>query len=106
MADLKKNSKKITSNEEIAQVGTISSNGDTEIGKFLADAMKKVADQYPNDLDAIVAYLRTVPAVRNAVPAPVYRLPVRHTAFAEADRGFNQSDMQDKVRRGAPGLGG
>ena len=33
--DLKKNSKKVTSNEEIAQVGTISANGDTEIGKFL-----------------------------------------------------------------------
>src|ERR1700685_2803219 len=40
--ELKKNSKKVTSNEEIAQVGTISSNGDAEIGKFLADAMKKV----------------------------------------------------------------
>src|SRR6201987_45862 len=33
LADLVKNSKKVTSNEEIAQVGTISSNGDTEIGK-------------------------------------------------------------------------
>src|ERR1700745_1276949 len=42
--DLKKNSKKVTSNEEIAQVGTISANGDTEIGKFLADAMKKVGN--------------------------------------------------------------
>src|SRR5246127_1767492 len=40
--DLKKNSKKITQNEEIAQVATISANGDTEIGHFLADAMKKV----------------------------------------------------------------
>src|SRR5689334_12384462 len=37
--DLKRNSKKVTSNEEIAQVGTISSNGDSEIGRFLADAM-------------------------------------------------------------------
>src|SRR5687767_642016 len=37
--DLKKNSKKVTSNEEIAQVGTISANGDVEIGRFLADAM-------------------------------------------------------------------
>jgi chaperonin GroEL len=35
VADLVKNSKKVTSNEE---VGTISANGDTEIGKFLADA--------------------------------------------------------------------
>src|SRR2546429_433076 len=45
VADLVKNSKKVTSNEEIAQVGTISSNGDTEIGKFLADAMKKVGNE-------------------------------------------------------------
>src|SRR6188472_3622703 len=32
--DLKKNSKKVTSNDEIAQVGTISANGDAEIGRF------------------------------------------------------------------------
>jgi chaperonin GroEL len=43
--DLKKNSKRVTSNEEIAQVGTISANGDAEIGKFLADAMKKVGNE-------------------------------------------------------------
>src|SRR6266550_4312193 len=45
VADLVKNSKKVTSNEEIAQVGTISSNGDAEIGKFLSDAMKKVGNE-------------------------------------------------------------
>jgi chaperonin GroEL len=45
VADLQKNSKKVTSNEEIAQVGTISANGDFEIGKFLADAMKKVGNE-------------------------------------------------------------
>src|SRR5215218_4678925 len=43
--DLKKNSKKVTSNDEIAQVGTISANGDQEIGKFLAEAMKKVGNE-------------------------------------------------------------
>src|SRR6476659_737103 len=43
--DLKKNSKKVTSNEEIAQVGAISANGDAEIGKFLSDAMKKVGNE-------------------------------------------------------------
>jgi chaperonin GroEL len=42
---LKTNSKKVTSNEEIAQVGTISANGDAEIGRFLADAMKKVGNE-------------------------------------------------------------
>ncbi len=45
VADLQKNSKKVTSNDEIAQVGTISANGDNEIGKFLADAMKKVGNE-------------------------------------------------------------
>jgi chaperonin GroEL len=43
--ELKKNSKKITSNDEIAQVGTISANGDKEIGQFLADAMKRVGNE-------------------------------------------------------------
>jgi chaperonin GroEL len=43
--DLKKNSKKLTTNEEIAQVATVSANGDTEIGRFLADAMKKVGNE-------------------------------------------------------------
>jgi chaperonin GroEL len=43
--DLKKHSKTVTSNEEIAQVGTISANGDSEIGRFIADAMKKVGNE-------------------------------------------------------------
>src|ERR1700682_3614365 len=40
--DLRKNSKTVTLNEEIAQVGTISANGDSEIGRFIANAMKQV----------------------------------------------------------------
>jgi len=55
----------------------------------------------PRDLDAIVVYLRAVPAVRNVLPAPVYRAPVRREALAEAERGFSERDMQDQVRRGA-----
>ena len=43
--DLNKNSKKVTSNEEIAQIGTISANGDREIGDFLAKAMQKVGNE-------------------------------------------------------------
>jgi chaperonin GroEL len=45
VADLQKNSKNVTSNDEIAQVGTISANGDAEIGRFIADAMKKVGNE-------------------------------------------------------------
>jgi chaperonin GroEL len=43
--DLKKRAKKVGGSEEIAQVGTISANGDTDIGKFLADAMSKVGNE-------------------------------------------------------------
>jgi len=42
--DLKSQARKVTANEEIAQVATISANGDAEIGRFLADAMKKVGN--------------------------------------------------------------
>jgi chaperonin GroEL len=42
--DLKSHASKVTANEEIAQVATIS-NGDAEIGKFLANAMKKVGNE-------------------------------------------------------------
>jgi chaperonin GroEL len=45
VADLKKNARKVTSNAEIAQVGTISANGDSEIGKYLAEAMEKVGNE-------------------------------------------------------------
>jgi chaperonin GroEL len=45
VADLQKNSRNVTSNDEIAQVGTISANGDAEIGRFIADAMKKVGNE-------------------------------------------------------------
>ncbi|WP_051677712.1 chaperonin GroEL [Bradyrhizobium sp. URHD0069] len=43
--DLKRKSMKITSNDEIAQIGTISANGDAEIGRLLAKAMKKVGNE-------------------------------------------------------------
>ena len=43
--DLKARAKKVSTNEEIAQVGTISANGDAEIGQMLAEAMQKVGNE-------------------------------------------------------------
>src|SRR5919199_1905974 len=43
--DLKARSKKVSTNDEIAQVGTISANGDREIGRMLAEAMQKVGNE-------------------------------------------------------------
>ncbi|WP_025662384.1 chaperonin GroEL [Rhizobium sp. IBUN] len=43
--ELKTNARKISNNSEIAQVGTISANGDSEIGRYLAEAMEKVGNE-------------------------------------------------------------
>src|SRR5262249_5047902 len=45
VAELKSKSKKVTNDDEIAQVGTVSANGDTEIGKMIAEAMQKVGKE-------------------------------------------------------------
>jgi chaperonin GroEL len=45
IADLKANSKKVTSNDEIAQVGTISANGDVSVGQIISNAMQKVGNE-------------------------------------------------------------
>src|SRR6204780_5026324 len=43
--DIERRAKKVQSSEEIAQIGTIASNGDKTIGKMIADAMKKVGNE-------------------------------------------------------------
>lgn len=55
----------------------------------------------PSDLAAVVAYLRSIPPVRNPVAQPVYRKPVRRETYPEAERGFTEADLRDPVRRGA-----
>ena len=45
VADIKKRAKKVGSTAEVAQVGTISSNGDTTVGKMIAQAMQKVGNE-------------------------------------------------------------
>ncbi len=42
VADLKRNSKKVTRSEELVQIGTISANGEVEIGRLIAEAIEKV----------------------------------------------------------------
>ena len=45
VADIKKRAKKVGSSAEVAQVGTISSNGDATVGKMIAEAMQKVGNE-------------------------------------------------------------
>ena len=55
----------------------------------------------PDDLDAIIAYLRSVKPIRNEVPDPVYKVPVRRDPYPDADAGFNKAMLADPVGRGA-----
>src|ERR1700680_4286686 len=55
----------------------------------------------PDDLDAVVAYLRTVKPIRSEVPDPVYKAPVRRDPYPDAEAGFDKTMFADPVRRGA-----
>jgi mono/diheme cytochrome c family protein len=54
----------------------------------------------PDDLDAVVAYLRTIKAIRNQVPDPVYKAPVRRDPYPDADAGFSKAMLADPAKRG------
>jgi len=45
IGDLRKKAKKVSSDEEISQIGTISANGDIDVGAMISDAMKKVGKE-------------------------------------------------------------
>ena len=55
----------------------------------------------PDDLDAVVAYLRTIKPIRNEVPDPVYKAPVHRDSYPDAEAGFDKIMFTDPVRRGA-----
>ena len=55
----------------------------------------------PDDLDGIVAYLRTVKPIRNGVPDPIYKAMVRRDAYPDAEAGFSKAMLADPVRHGA-----
>jgi mono/diheme cytochrome c family protein len=55
----------------------------------------------PDDLTAVVAYLRTVKPVHNEVTDPVYKAPVRRDPYPAAEAGFTQAMFTEPVGRGA-----
>src|ERR1700744_4553742 len=55
----------------------------------------------PEDLDAIVAYLRSVKPVHNEISDPVYKAPVHRDAYPDAESGFDKSTFGDPVKHGA-----
>ena len=53
-----------------------------------------------NDLNAIVAYLRTLKPVANKVPDPIYKMQIPHHAFPGAEKPYTEAMLSDKVKRG------
>ena len=54
----------------------------------------------PDDLDAVVAYVRSVPPVHNQVQAPIYKAALPRNVLPGADKPPSQADLQDPVKRG------
>jgi mono/diheme cytochrome c family protein len=54
----------------------------------------------PSDIDAVVAYLKSIPPVKNRVPAPIYKVAVQATPYPDAQNPVKESDLQDPVARG------
>jgi mono/diheme cytochrome c family protein len=52
------------------------------------------------DLDAVVAYLKSVPATRNQLEPPTYKAPMQAEVPPGAERAFSVADMSDPVKRG------
>ena len=52
------------------------------------------------DLDAVVAYLQLIPAVKNEVPSPVYKMPVMRTAYTDAEKQYTSDSLRHPVTRG------
>ena len=70
----------------------------TELAVVMATPFFKALT--PADLDAVVAYLRSVPPIVNEVAAPVYRMAQTHQPFPGAQEKFSAAKMGDPVYRG------
>jgi mono/diheme cytochrome c family protein len=55
----------------------------------------------PDDLDAVIAYLRSIKPIRSEAADPVYKTPVRRDPYPDAEAGFDKTMLADPVRRGA-----
>ncbi|WLA86250.1 c-type cytochrome [Bradyrhizobium elkanii] len=53
-----------------------------------------------NDLDAVVAYLRTITPVHNKVPDPIYKVPQVENVPPGGENAFAEPMMSDKVQKG------
>jgi mono/diheme cytochrome c family protein len=99
----------------------ITPDKETGIGKYSAAQLKKllIAGKKPNgtplaeimptsfyqiltpgDLNAIVAYLRSLPPIKNKVPDPIYKIALPHHLFPGSEKPYTEAMLKNKVKRG------
>jgi mono/diheme cytochrome c family protein len=54
----------------------------------------------PEDVDAIVVYLRSVKPVRSTAPVPEYKMPVTREPYPDAERGFTPASFSEPITHG------
>jgi mono/diheme cytochrome c family protein len=70
----------------------------THLAEIMPTGFYKVLT--PGDLDGIVAYMHSLPPIKNKVPDPVYKMQIPHQVFPGAEKTMSQADLDDKVKRG------
>jgi mono/diheme cytochrome c family protein len=85
-----------------AQIRTALRTGKRPNGVQLAEVMPTsfYGIVTERDMDAIVAYLKTVKPVSNKVPDPIYKIALPHHLFPGGEKPFTEADMADKVKKG------
>jgi mono/diheme cytochrome c family protein len=85
-----------------AQVRTALRTGKRPNGVQLAEVMPTsfYGIVTERDMNAIIAYLKTVKPVANKVPDPIYKIALPHHLFPGGEKPFTESDMADKVKKG------
>jgi len=86
---------------------------DTQIKKAIVDGVRPNGVQLaeimpssfypiitPGDLNAIVAYLQSLPPVKNKVPDPIYKIALPHHVYPGAEKAYSQADLNDKRKLG------
>jgi mono/diheme cytochrome c family protein len=85
-----------------AQIKTLLRTGKRPNGVQVAEVMPTAfyGIVTERDMDAIVAYLRTLKPIANKVPDPVYKIPLPHHAFPGSEKPYTEAMMGDKVKKG------
>jgi mono/diheme cytochrome c family protein len=85
-----------------AQIKTLLRTGKRPNGVQIAEVMPTAFYGIitERDLDAIVAYLRTLKPVKNQVPAPIYKIPLPHHAFPGSEKPYTEAMLDTPVKKG------